>query len=242
MKHRLVTACRLLVLAAALAAVALLLVSGLGYRFGWWPYRTGFEVLRWASYVGLAAATVAIIALAVPKLRSGWTRVLIGALGVGLAVAYVPWQWQQRAQSLPRIHDITTDTANPPQFVAVLPLRAGAPNTAAYGGKEIADQQRKGYPDIQPLLLSVPPQVAFARALDTAESMGWTLVASNPEAGRIEATDRTLWYGFKDDIVIRIAPSGSGSRVDVRSVSRVGRSDIGINAQRIRQFMAKLKT
>jgi uncharacterized protein (DUF1499 family) len=143
---------------------------------------------------------------------------------------------------VPRIHDISTDTENPPLFVAVLPLRKDAENTAVYGGKEVADQQRKGYPDIQPLLLGVPPQVAFARALDTAESMGWTLVASNPAEGRIEATDRTLWYGFKDDIVIRVAPSGSGSRVDVRSVSRVGRSDIGINAQRIRQFIAKLKT
>jgi uncharacterized protein (DUF1499 family) len=241
MKHRLVTACRLLVLAAAFAAVALLLVSGLGNRFGWWPYRTGFEVLRWASYVGLAAAAVAIVALAVPRLRSGWARVLIGALGVGVAVAYVPWQWQERAQSLPRIHDITTDTANPPQFVAVLPLRAGAPNTAAYGGKEIAEQQLKGYPDIGPLALSVPPGVAFGRARDAAESMGWEIVAADPAAGRIEATTSTLWFGFKDDIVVRVSATEQGSRIDVRSVSRVGRSDVGTNAKRIREYLAKLR-
>jgi uncharacterized protein (DUF1499 family) len=242
MKHRLVTACRLLVLAAALAAVVLLLVSGLGNRFGWWPYRTGFEVLRWASYVGLAAAAAAIIALAVPKLRTGWARVLIGALGVGVAVAYVPWQWQQRAQSLPRIHDITTDTANPPQFVAVLPLRAGAPNTAVYGGKEIAEQQLKGYPDIRPLALSVPPGVAFGRARDAAESMGWEIVAADPATGRIEATATTLWFGFKDDIVVRVSPSEQGSRIDVRSVSRIGRSDIGTNAKRIREYLARLRS
>jgi uncharacterized protein (DUF1499 family) len=243
MRVKLVTPFRMLVLLTAVAAVLLLFGAPLGYRMGWWHFRTGLQGLQpWAAYVGLAAVALAIVAIAIPKVREGWTLGLVAALAVGLATFYVPWQWQQRARSVPRIHDISTDTENPPAFVAVLPLRKDAENTAVYGGKEIADQQRKGYPDIQPLLLSVPPQVAFARALDTAESMGWTLVASNPEAGRIEATDRTLWYGFKDDIVIRVAPSGSGSRVDVRSVSRVGRSDIGINAQRIRQFMAKLKT
>ena len=143
---------------------------------------------------------------------------------------------------MPRIHDISTDTVNPPLFVAVLPLRKGAENVASYGGKEIAVLQQKGYPDIKPLELAVPPQVAFARALDTAERMGWAMVASDPAAGRIEATDTTLWYGFKDDIVIRVTPSGSGSRIDVRSVSRVGRSDVGTNAQRIRKYLAKLKT
>lgn len=240
---KLVSPFRMLVLLTALAAVLLLFGAPLGYRMGWWHFRTGLQSLQpWAAYTGLAAAALAIVAIAIPKVREGWTIGLVAALAVGLATFYVPWQWQQRARSVPRIHDISTDTENPPAFVAVLPLRKDAENTAAYGGKEIADQQRKGYPDIQPLLLGVPPQVAFARALDTAESMGWTLVASNPAEGRIEATDRTLWYGFKDDIVIRVAPSGGGSRVDVRSVSRVGRSDIGINAQRIRQFMAKLKT
>jgi uncharacterized protein (DUF1499 family) len=241
MKHRLVIACRLLVLAAALAAAVLLLASGLGNRLGWWPYRTGFEVLRWASYVGMASAAAAIITLAIPALRAGWARVLAGALAVGIAVAYVPWQWQQRAQSLPRIHDITTDTVNPPQFLAVLPRRAGAPNTAAYGGKEIADQQLKAYPDIRPLALGVPPGVAFGRARDAAESMGWEIVAADPATGRIEATATTLWFGFKDDIVVRVSASEQGSRIDVRSVSRVGRSDIGTNAKRIREYLAKLQ-
>jgi len=86
----------------------------------------------------------------------------------------------------------------------------------------------------------VPPPVAFSRALEAAERMGWTLVANNPAEGRIEATDTTFWYGFKDDIVIRVTPAGAGSRVDVRSVSRVGRSDIGTNARRVRRYLAKL--
>jgi uncharacterized protein (DUF1499 family) len=240
---KLITPFRILVLLTAVTAALLLLGAPLGYRLGWWHFRTGLQGLQpWAAYVGLAAAVLASVALAVPKVRARGALVLVAALAVGLATFYVPYQWQQRARSVPRIHDISTDTENPPLFVAVLPLRQGAENTAAYGGKEIAEQQRKGYPDIQPLVLDVPPQVAFARALAAAESMGWTMVTSHPAEGRIEATDKTLWYGFKDDVVIRVAPSGNGSKVDVRSVSRVGRSDIGINAQRIRRYLAKLKT
>jgi uncharacterized protein (DUF1499 family) len=185
---------------------------------------------------------LALVALAIPSVRRGWARLLAGALVIGIAVAFVPWQWQQRAQSVPRIHDITTDTSNPPQFVAVLPLRAGAPNTATYGGKEIADLQQKAYPDIQPLMVSAPPGVAFGWAKDAAESMGWQIVAADAGAGRIEATATTLWFGFKDDIVVRVAPADQGSRIDVRSVSRVGRSDIGTNAKRIREYLAKLRT
>ncbi len=231
---------RILVVLAMLAAVALLASSGFGYRMGWWEYRRGFEMLSWALYTGLAAAALAIAALAIPAVRRGRAAVLGVALVVGLAAAYVPWSWRERAQSVPRIHDISTDTENPPRFVAVLPLRKGAPNTAEYGGREVAEAQRKGYPDIRPLELEVPPGAAFARALDTAERMGWTLVANNPAEGRIEATDTTFWYGFKDDIVIRVTPAGAGSRIDVRSVSRVGRSDIGTNAQRIRRYLTKL--
>jgi uncharacterized protein (DUF1499 family) len=240
---KLITPFRILVLLTAVVAALLLLSAPVGYRMGWWHFRTGLQGLQpWAFYVGLAAGALAIIALAIPKVRSGWTTGLVAALVVGIAVAYVPWRWQQRAQSVPRIHDISTDTVNPPLFVAVLPLRQGVENTAAYGGKEIADQQLKGYPDIKPLELPVPQQQAFSRALAAAESMGWAMVASNPAEGRIEATDTTFWYGFKDDIVIRVSAAGSGSKVDVRSVSRVGRSDIGINAQRVRNYLAKLKS
>ena len=239
---KLVTPFRVLVILTAAVAALLQLSAPVGYRMGWWHFRTGLTGLQpWAVYVGLAAGALAIIALAIPKVRAGWTVGLVAALAVGLAVAYVPWQWRERAQSVPRIHDISTDTVNPPLFIAVLPLRAGVENTAAYGGKEIADQQLKGYPDIKPLELGVPPQAAFSRAKDVVEAMGWTMVASDPASGRIEATDTTFWYGFKDDVVIRVTPAGAGSKVDVRSVSRVGRSDIGVNAKRIREYLAKLK-
>jgi len=90
------------------------------------------------------------------------------------------------------------------------------------------------------MMLPVPPAQAFDRALQTAREMGWTVVDSNSGEGRIEATDTTFWFGFKDDIVIRITPADQGSRIDLRSVSRVGRSDVGTNAKRIRKYLKKL--
>lgn len=144
-------------------------------------------------------------------------------------------------QRLPRIHDISTDTANPPKFVAVLPLRLGARNPVDYA-PATALQQKSGYPDIAPLTLSVPPAEAFARAERAANALGWTIVATAAVEGRLEATDTTPLFGFKDDIVVRVTPAtDGGSIVDVRSLSRVGGSDFGTNAKRVRAFLRRME-
>jgi len=226
-----------LVMFLALAAALALLTSGPGYRLGAWHFRTGISLVRWAGYLGIAGTVLAIAGLAVPRLRA---RSIAAALVVAGVVAAITGVWASRASSVPRIHDISTDTVDPPQLVATLPLRAGAENTAVYGGPKLAAEQKQGYPDIAPLALPVPPQAAFERAQRVAGDMGWQIVAADPAAGRLEATDTTAWFGFHDDIVVRISPAGAGSRVDVRSVSRVGRSDIGTNAKRIRAFLARL--
>jgi uncharacterized protein (DUF1499 family) len=229
-------------LAPTLAAVAavLLLAAGPTVRIGLWDFRTGFQMLRWAAYLGIAAAVVALITLFTPARRRVVGPLLL-ALLVGAGVAFVPWRWMQQARRLPPIHDVTTDTEQPPQFVAVLPLRVGAPNPATYGGAEIAAAQREAYPDIRPLFLNVSPTAAFHRALATAERMHWDLVATDSAAGKLEATATTPWFGFKDDVVVRITPASMGSRVDVRSVSRVGGSDVGTNARRIRKFLGEME-
>jgi uncharacterized protein (DUF1499 family) len=232
---------RLLAITLALTSAVLLLGSGAGVHAGLWSFQVGFAILRWAAYTGLACAAAALVALALPKVRGKWGGGLVAALTVGIAAAFVPWHFQQRARAVPPIHDISTDLDQPPAFFAVLPLRIHAPNAAAYPGNETAEQQRKGYPDIQPLTLPLPASVAFSRALDAAEAMGWKIVGSNPAAGRIEATATTFWFGFKDDVVVRITPVGNASRIDVRSVSRVGRSDAGTNAARIREYLAILR-
>ena len=228
-----------LVALAVLSALALA-ASGFGARFGMWDFRFGFQLLRWSLYAGLATAALALVALAAPRLRAGRASSLVAAIVIGLGVAYLPWQWWKVARALPPINDITTDTANPPAFVAILPLRAGAPASADYPGAETAAHQQRAYPDIRPVDLGVPPDAAFARALDAARSFGWTISATDAASGRIEATATTPWFGFKDDVVIRVTPMAGGSRVDIRSHSRVGKGDLGTNAKRVREFIAKL--
>jgi len=143
-------------------------------------------------------------------------------------------------RTLPWIHDISTDTENPPAFVAILTERAAAPNSAEYGGPGVAKRQRAAYPDVEPLRLSLAPSAVFDGALKIARDLGWKIIDADPTAGRIEASDQTFWYGFIDDIVVRVSPAAGGSRVDIRSVSRVGQSDLGANARRIRRFLSGL--
>ena len=224
----------------ALIAIAALALSGVGVRQGWWTYRLGFQFLEWSAYGGLAAAAAAVVAMAIPQLRTGAVAYLSVSMVIGLVTGYLPWHWKQQAQALPKIHDISTDLSNPPQFAKILPLRASAPNPAEYGGPEIAAAQRLGYPDIQPRELALAPTDAFARALAAAKAMGWEMVDADASKGMIEATATTLWFGFKDDVAIRITPTAAGSRIDMRSVSRVGRSDVGANAARIRKYFGKL--
>jgi uncharacterized protein (DUF1499 family) len=223
----------------AVVAALVLMLAGFGSRWGWWHFRTGFILLAWGAYGGLAASALSLIGV----IGAVWTRAwriggvaLLGLL-IGIAVAAVPWQWQHAAGRVPAIHDITTDLEHPPGFVDVLPLRANAPNPASYGGAAVAAQQRAAYPDLTPLIIELPPAQVYALALAVARDMGWGIVAAVPAEGRIEATDTTFWFGFTDDIVVRITPVEGGSRIDVRSVSRVGRSDVGTNARRIHTYL-----
>ncbi len=228
-------------LLALLSSLALPL-AGFGYRLRWWEFRPAFSLFGWAAYGGLAAAALSLIGIILTRpggARRGFLLAFLGLLG-GLVAASIPWQWQRAAQRVPVIHDITTDTETPPVFVAILPLRAGAPNPAEYGGPEVAAQQRAGYPDLGPLILQEPPSQAFSRALTTAQAMGWNIIASEPTEGRIEATATTFWFGFVDDVVVRVSSTGGGSRIDVRSVSRVGRSDVGANAKRISTYLDRV--
>ena len=233
---------RLVVLGLAFLALAMCLLAGPGTRQGWWEWLGGIWLLRIAAWLGIAAAIASIVliaALAVPKWRfQPWVPIV--SLCAALAAVAPPLILMGRAKSVPPIHDITTDLADPPSFVALAEARNRGPNKAAYAGAAAAEQQRRAYQDIAPKVVKDAPREAMQKAIDAARSMGWEVVATDSAAGRIEAVDTTAWFGFKDDVVIRIRPEGAGSRVDVRSASRVGESDLGANAQRIRDFLSKL--
>ena len=240
--------------AAALSALALAAVSGLGHRWGWWTFGAGFAVLKWGTYLAIAALVLSVIGAVVNRpgrgqtgtdtrprgIRQGFVWTLLGIV-VSAGTIAVPVYWMYRAQHVPRIHDISTDTVDPPRFEAILPLRRDAPNPAEYGGMAIATQQQAAYPDIRSLLIERPPGEVFDLALAKVRAHGWQVVDARRAQGRIEATDTTFWFGFKDDVVIRIRAVAGGSRLDVRSVSRVGVSDVGTNASRIRCFLREIR-
>lgn len=233
---------RLVVLGLVLSAVGITAAigAGPGNRFEWWNFRAGFRILNWAAYFGFLGAVLSIwgAILTRPGRGHGGFPLAVAGIVLGALAFGVPANWFRIARQVPMIHDISTDTENPPAFVAILPFRKNAPNSAVYGGPEIAGKQHAAYPDIRPFEAVFPAPLAFDHALVVARRMRWQIVDANRQEGRIEATATTRWFGFKDDIVIRIVPRGSnGSRLDIRSVSRVGLNDVGTNARRIRAFL-----
>lgn len=229
------------VLAGIVALLAML--SGPLYRAGAISLGAAFSSVFFGYWLGLLATLFGVVALLLALFaqpRRYLARALV-AIVLGVVAFVPPMLFKHKAGSVPPIHDITTDTANPPPFQTLLAQRADAPNSAVYGGAEVAAKQHAAYPDIQPLQFDAPPATVFKAALDTAKSMGWAIAAQMPDEGRIEATATTFWFGFKDDVVIRLRPEAGGTRVDVRSESRVGGSDVGANAARIRAYGGKLR-
>ena len=229
-----------LALIVAVCAIALLGLSGQGYRMGWFSLRTALQqMLTWAAFGGIGAGVLGLLGFAIS--RGGARVAALLAIVVGLGTAYVPWQFQRRAQEVPPIHDISTDTIAPPRYVETAVVRGEQQANSLDYSEEVAELQRTGYPDLAPAFLAASPDDAYRRALALVRARGWQVVAADETGRRIEATDSTYWFGFKDDVAIRVSaiPDGS-SRVDLRSVSRVGRSDIGTNAARIRAFLADL--
>lgn len=226
----------------ALALLAMLAAGPL-YRFGALGLGSAFGLMGLGAKAGIVAIIIALVGLVLALIARRGGYALLAGVGIvlGLLAFVPPWMFRHKASQVPPIHDITTDTANPPKFEAVLPLRADAPNSPAYAGADVAAQQHQAYPDIQPLQFKATPAAVFAAALKSAHAMGWKIVAQDPSQGRIEATATTFWFGFKDDIVIRIRPDAGGIRLDIRSESRVGKSDVGKNAERIRAFRDRLR-
>jgi hypothetical protein len=249
-------------LIAFVAALALCLTAAFGTRFGFWQYTTGFRILEPGVVIGAIAALAGLVWMGLAlrnnnSLGRGWG--FAGLIGASILL-YFPIAAASRAWDAPPIHDISTDVEHAPAFKALLPLRQGATNGPEYDGPKkvvlkgkvttVAELQKLNYPDIKTYAQLLNPRndpgvhpqaILFWRAFERAKSMGWNIVAFDQKTGTIEATATTLWFGFTDDIAIRVQQAGAlGAKLDIRSKSREGALDYGRNAERIRTYIKKL--
>ncbi|WP_430445811.1 DUF1499 domain-containing protein [Sphingorhabdus contaminans] len=242
-----------LVLVAGAGALIWGLVSAVGTGWGFWEYTSGLKGVTWAFFLGIGALLFGILfgwrarkAISPPPRTRRWAGMLI-------ALVYVGWvgTFLVSALTVPAIHDISTDLADPPTF-RTLQLRAdnldNIPGADDAEMKGLTPQQRwvtvhqKAYGDIRSVRINEPVPSVVAKAERLAKDRGWDTAVSLPEEGRLEATETSAFFRFKDDVVLRVRPTdtGEGSVVDMRSVSRVGVSDLGMNAKRVRSFLADL--
>ena len=245
---------------AALGGASLLVVAPLAYRVGVLGVLPALALTAAAMVAAALAVVVAPIAWALSRADHSAMRQAQAALVVAVAVLVMPVWTIVGSAGAPPIHQITTDHDDVPQFDAVIALRGDGSNPLDPPSPELTRTQRDAYPDIQPVETPRPPFEVFAASLRVIEELGWDIVATTGAVadgddrvaagdtrGRepdrlIEATESTSWFGFKDDVVVRVRQSGEGTRVDLRSVSRVGVGDLGANANRIRAFVRALES
>ena len=243
-------------------------VAALGVKFGLWPWQVGLMTMIVQLGLPLIGITLllglaALVLTLVRKPRRGWAMALVGLLIPLAALGYLA-SVRAKSADIPPIHDIATDISDPPAFSAkVLAVRqaAGAnpvnaltahmgslkpyqgPRFSGIAAKTLGEVGHEAYPGVRTLIVPAEPATVVAAAETVAKAQGWSVVSADPAAGVVEAVAETFWFGFKDDVVVRIRPNpAGGSTVDLRSTSRVGLSDVGANAARIKEFLASLKT
>ncbi len=246
-----------LALIVALAGPLTFALAGLGTRAGLWDFRFGLGVMARqvapvVLFAGLGLAILALIATFLVRPRGRGIVIALVALVIPAAALYQAGATQAAARAIPPIHDVTTDPDDPPEFSEGIAERRGPdanpldldfvlPEFAGeFAGRSVRVVGGEFYDNLATMRVVSGTGETFDAALDAAEDMGWEIALADPEEGRIEAVATTFWFGFKDDIVVRIRPAGMGSEVDVRSVSRVGFSDLGTNAARIADYSEEL--
>ena len=231
-------ASRLVLLIVGAATVA---AGPLGYRTGMLPVLPALGLVAVGLLVSLWALARGVSLVLRRRGSEQQQNLAAVVLALGAGVVVVPMATLLPAVGAPVIHDVTTDTEDPPLFDAIVAIRGDTSNPLEYRGPELAATQRAAYPDIQPLVVGRPSDEVLDMSRAAAEELGWEIVAVDPAGGLLEATDTTYWFGFKDDVAVRLRPVGDDTtRVDVRSISRVGGGDLGANAARIRRFLEAL--
>ena len=242
-----------LVLALALIAAFIGLAGPVGAGWGLWDWKSGLGSLRYSFYLAVFALVLGLFVGWLNKKRGIKATKSFRIMGMVVALGYAGWMlsWVYTARSVPAIHDVSTDLADPPQF-RMLALRTdnlddvpGADDPEMRGlnpQQRWESLHRNAYGDVRTVRISEPVVDVVAKAERLAKARDWDIAIADPIEGRVEATATTALFRFKDDVVLRVRPSedGKGSVVDMRSVSRVGVSDLGVNAKRVRAFLADL--
>lgn len=245
-----------LALALSVGGVVAALVAALGSGAEAWSFGVGFGILRYAFYAAIAGGLLAIAAFVLSR-RGGMRHGGINLAALLVALLFTGYLGNQiaTARSVPAIHDVSTDLADPPQF-RTLAVRADnledipdddRPELAALDPeKRWKAIHREAYGDIRTVRLpmSVPAALKLAHSITIDAPRRWKVARVDPGGGTIEATATTLFFRFKDDVVVRVRPdprARGSSIVDMRSISRVGGSDVGVNAARIRDFLEDLQ-
>jgi len=257
--------------AAAILVPLWFVITAFGGKFGaWTPIAAFRHILTFAGLpgfggglvlpltlgLGVAALLVAIIfRIAFGRANApgaGGIIAGVAAIAVGGAPMALVVLGADARSDIPPIHDISTDTENPPQFSASMVERrevSGATNSVDYASKVDPRSQRplpavqaEAYPEVQPIEVAVEPVLAYRAAVGAAREMGWRVTTASEDALMFEGTAETFWFGFKDDVVVRVTETEGGARIDARSVSRVGVSDLGANAARLQAFSERLQS
>ena len=230
---------KILVSLVSLSAFLLVALPGPLYKYGVVDLGTAFTGFKFGVFAGIATLILLVLQIIFKRKTVTLGSTIMALLLSTIAIA-IPLSMLNKGKSVPPIHDISTDLVNPPEFVAIAPLRADAPNPVGYAGVEVATQQRAAYPELQTLNYPQSKSELVEATKQAIDNSGWQLVNIDANQGIVEATDRTMWFGFKDDVIVRITDNGSKRLVDIRSKSRVGGSDLGKNAERIHGFIEEL--
>lgn len=242
-----------LALLLCIGAIAAALIAAVGTAQGLWGFRAGLGALRYIFFAAAAGALVALVALVLARRARRPRLVLANVVALLAALGFLAYLGAKvrTARSVPPIHDISTNLDDMPQF-SRLPVRAdnleGVPDMDKPELKALDPEarwkaiHRSAYGDLRTVTLPTSVEESIRRAEALARERGWEIAVSDPAGGRLEATETSFFFRFKDDVVVRARPApGGGSLVDVRSISRVGQSDVGVNAARVRALLADLQ-
>lgn len=231
----------------AVFGLRVVLISSVLLWFGLVSVIPGLVALASGLVVALLAILCALFAFLLIW-RTGFAGFGRAMAGFALAMLLVvpPMIFAAYAIRMPWLVDITTDTADPPQFAAALEDRPRDANPLLYD-ERTAGQQITAYPSIRSLLIELPPEDTHARILQLVHDRKWRLLAETAptgagSTGRVEAVAQSILPGLQDDVVIRVREQGALTRVDMRSAARYGHLDAGANAKRILSFLTDLRT